>query len=297
MTRYTATRDAPKVRGGKRYMSAEERRAVADTIHLVEVRSVGHEYVTRNSRRRVLGEISFTVDRGEFVCIVGPSGVGKTTILRCIAGLQIAVHGEVVIGGRRLTGPSHDIGLVFQDYSRSLMPWMSVEDNVALPLLGRMSSAERQARIRHAIDEVNLNRHTRSRPWQLSGGMQQRVAIARALAFGPPVLLMDEPFGSVDAQTRAELEDLTLRVRDESGQAIILITHDVDEAIYLADTIVVLGGSPASIVETVRVPFGSHRDQLQTKALPEFAELRTRVHTLIQDATRAMHGAAPEETG
>lgn len=267
-----------------------------NTPHIVEVRSVGHEYVTKKSRRRVLDQVSFTVEQGEFVCIVGPSGVGKTTILRCIAGLQVAMYGEVHINGRKLTGPSRDIGLVFQDYSRSLMPWMTVEDNVALPLLGRTSASERRIRVQSAITEVNLDRHSRSRPWQLSGGMQQRVAIARALAFDPPVLLMDEPFASVDAQTRAELEDLALRVRDESGQAIILITHDIDEAIYLADTVIVLGGAPASVIDTIRVPFGPKRDQLTTKALPEFAELRSRVHLLIHDASRAMHGLSLEET-
>ncbi|MFE2043102.1 ABC transporter ATP-binding protein [Streptomyces sp. NPDC059477] len=275
-------------------MTVDERPPDAPASHLVEVRSVGHEYSVKKNRRRVLGEVSFTVGPGEFVCIVGPSGVGKTTILRCIAGLQIATYGEVLIKGEKLTGPSRDIGLVFQDYSRSLMPWMTVEDNVALPLLGRMSASERRTRVQSAIAEVNLDGHCRSRPWQLSGGMQQRVAIARALAFGPPVLLMDEPFASVDAQTRGELEDLTLRVREESGQAIILITHDIDEAIYLADTIVVLGGSPASVVDTLRVPFGPVRDRLRTRALPEFAELRSRVHTLIHDASKAMYGHSGE---
>lgn len=257
---------------------------------LVDVAHVSHSYRTRAGSRDVLTDVSFTVSTGEFVCIVGPSGVGKTTILRIIAGLQRPTSGTVSVSGRVLEGPSRDVGLVFQDYSRSLMPWMSVRDNVTLPLRGRKDRAERARIAEAALSEVGLTSHRDAKPWQLSGGMQQRVAIARALAFGAPVLLMDEPFASVDAQTRAELEDLTLRVRDDTGQAVLLITHDIDEAIYLADRIIVLGGSPASVVREIEVPFGRDRDQLRTKALPRFGEIRAEVHTLIQEASRAMTG-------
>ncbi|WP_448006697.1 ABC transporter ATP-binding protein [Agromyces bauzanensis] len=260
---------------------------------LVQVRGVGHSYASRSGTREVLHDVSFDVAPGEFVCIVGPSGVGKTTILRDIAGLQRVTAGEVRVAGSVLTGPSSDIGLVFQDYSRSLMPWMSVRDNIALPLRGRMPKTDREQRVASAVHEVALDGHEEVRPWQLSGGMQQRVAIARALAFGAPVLLMDEPFASVDAQTRADLEDLALRVRDDTGQAVILITHDIDEAIYLSDRIIVLGGRPASVLEQVEVPFGPVREQLVTKALPEFGRLRTHVHTLIETASRAMTQATP----
>jgi NitT/TauT family transport system ATP-binding protein len=259
---------------------------------LVDAESITHQYTTKAGTRTVLNDISFTVAAGEFVCIVGPSGVGKTTILRIIAGLQRPTSGTVRINGHALAGPTSDVGLVFQDYSRSLMPWMSVRNNVTLPLRGRRTKDERASLAEAALAEVGLLSHQQSKPWQLSGGMQQRVAIARALAFGAPLLLMDEPFASVDAQTRSELEDLTLRVRADSGQAVLLITHDIDEAIYLSDRIIVLGGSPASVVTEVMVPFGRNRDQLATKGLPAFGKIRTEVHTLIQQASRAMSGAS-----
>lgn len=255
---------------------------------LVKITNVTHSYESGGVSRNVLQDVSFSINEGEFVCIVGPPGVGKSTILRIIAGLQASSSGSVHVSGRVLNGPSPDVGLVFQDYGRSLMPWMSVQNNVALPLRGRKNRADRDRLVLDALSEVGLITHKDARPWQLSGGMQQRVAIARALAFGAPVLLMDEPFASVDAQTRAELEDLTLRVRSDTGQAVVLITHDVDEAIYLADRIIVLGGSPAAVLHEIVVPFGRDRHQLRTKALPQFGEIRTQVHTMIQEAAKAM---------
>jgi len=260
---------------------------------LVEVRGVGHDYPQAESVHRVLDGVEVTANAGEVVCIVGPSGVGKTTLLRIIGGLQRPTRGTVSIGGQVLEGPSAAVGLVFQDYSRSLFPWLSVLDNVTLPLRGKHSRAERADRGRTALREVGLLDAEAKRPWELSGGMQQRAAIARALAYEPAVLLMDEPFASVDAQTRAGLEDLTLRVRDDLGQTVLLITHDIDEAVYLGDRVVVLHGSPASVIDEIAIPLGREREQIATRSTPEFAELRARVHRLIQNGGAPMSCSSP----
>jgi NitT/TauT family transport system ATP-binding protein len=251
------------------------------TNPVVEIDDVGHDYVTRQGVQQVLRSVTIRANPGEMVCVVGPSGIGKTTLLRIIAGLQRPSYGTVRVAGKVLNGPSDSVGLVFQDYSRSLYPWLSVLDNVGLPLRAGLSRAERLERSQAAIHEVGLDAAAAKRPWELSGGMQQRVAIARAVAYRPAVLLMDEPFASVDAQTRSDLEDLTLRVRDDFGQTVVLITHDVDEAVYLADRIVVLHGSPAHVIAEIPVPLGA-RDQLETRGGAEFARIRSQVHRLIR---------------
>jgi len=232
--------------------------------------------------KNVLADITFSAAAAELVCIVGPSGVGKTTLLRCLAQLGPADSGQVLIDGRAVNGPPAEMAVVFQDYSRSLMPWMRVAANVELPLRRmRMSRADRAARVAEALTAVGLPDAGELYPWQMSGGMQQRVAIARALAYRPEVLIMDEPFASVDAQTRADLEDLTLSLRDRLGVTIVLVTHDIDEAVYLADKVVVLSGSPAQVAASVPVVLGPHRDQLATKAEPEFLRLRAEIHGMI----------------
>jgi NitT/TauT family transport system ATP-binding protein len=233
--------------------------------------------------------VSLAVAAREFVCVVGPSGCGKTTLLKCIAGLMQPSRGSVRLRGKPVTGPPEELALVFQEYSRSLLPWASVRNNVLLPLRHkRLSRARRRELVEESLEAVGLTRFIDHHPWELSGGMQQRVAIARALAYQPSILLMDEPFASVDAQTRGDLEDLILQVREEYEITILFVTHDIDESVYLADRVVVLTHAPTEVKEIVPVPLPRPRDQLATKELPDFAHLRAHVYRLIkreQEAT------------
>jgi NitT/TauT family transport system ATP-binding protein len=257
---------------------------------------VAFSYTMASGARPVLGDVTFEIRRGEFVSLVGPSGIGKTTLLRVLSGLMQPTAGEVRLDGERVTEPPRQLALVLQDYSRSLLPWMSIERNVALPLKSaKVPRAETRARTAAALEAVGLADDTEKYPWQLSGGMQQRVAIARALAYQPEILVMDEPFASVDAQTRFDLEDLVLRLRSEFGMTVLLVTHDIDEAVYLSDRIVVLAGKPAEVADCLAVPLGEDRDQISTKALPEYAALRGRVLSEIRAASVA--GAEKKKEG
>jgi len=231
-----------------------------------------------------LREISFAARRGELVCIVGPSGCGKTTLLKIIAGLLSASSGSVELDGTPVTGPHPRMAVVFQEYGRSLMPWMTVRGNVELPLRPKMSKAERRAKSKAALEAVGLGEAMHKYPWQLSGGMQQRVAIARAIAYDPEILVMDEPFAAVDAQTRADLEDLVRQVWERLGVTVLFVTHDIDESIYLGERVVVLSMSPTVVQEDLVVDLPRERDQLTTRALPRFTELRTHVYEQIQRA-------------
>jgi NitT/TauT family transport system ATP-binding protein len=227
--------------------------------------------------------VRLSVAEGELVSIVGPSGCGKSTLLRCIAGLLTPTGGSVELSGAPVERVPDRLSVVFQDYSRSLYPWLTVRDNVALPL--RRTERSRKARRAAAdasLDAIGLPGVGEKYPWQLSGGMQQRVAIARALAGEPVLLLMDEPFGSVDAQTREDLEDLTLRVRSERGITILLVTHDIDESVYVGDRVIVLTPGPGRILADLPVGLPAPRDQISTKQLPEFVQLRTEVSRLIR---------------
>ena len=250
---------------------------------MLEIKNLGKTYVTGETTTHAIGNVSFAVNEGEFVCVVGPSGCGKTTLLKCIGGLLAPSEGEVSLRGKIVTSPPEEMALVFQEYSRSLFPWMSVRGNVMLPLRHKsLPRGERDRLVDDALTEVGLAGFVDRYPWQLSGGMQQRVAIARALAYQPSVLLMDEPFASVDAQTRDDLEDLVLQVRKDYGVTILFVTHDIDESVYLADRIVVLTHAPTEVKEVVPVGLGPERDQIATKELPEFAQLRTHVYRLIK---------------
>lgn len=248
---------------------------------VLSVRGLGKRY----GSREILNDVSIDVDRATVVTVVGPSGAGKTTLLRCIAGLLPPTSGQVVLDGQPVREPPEKLAVVFQDYSRSLLPWMSVCANVELPLRGKgLSKKERRERAVAALVDVGLEASADSYPWQLSGGMQQRVAIARALAYRPEALLMDEPFASVDAQTRSDLEDLVLDLRGRLGITVVLVTHDIDEAVYLGDTVVVLAGRPTTVDQVLAVSLGQERDQVSTKARPDFIELRTRVLERIRKA-------------
>jgi NitT/TauT family transport system ATP-binding protein len=187
--------------------------------------------------------------------------------------------------GETISSVPPDLTLVFQDYGRSLYPWLRVADNVAFPLRGiGLSKVERRERVAQALADVGLTGHETKYPRQLSGGMQQRVAIARALAYRPSMLLMDEPYASVDAQTRESLEDMLLDVWERRKKTVLFVTHDIDESVYLADRVIVLSNAPAHVMAEIPVAIPRPRDQIETKALPEFVELRAEVARLIRSA-------------
>ncbi|WP_062214497.1 ABC transporter ATP-binding protein [Streptomyces sp. NBRC 109706] len=257
------------------------------TDALLRVVGLGRTYQARERTVVALAGIDLAVCDGEFVSVVGASGGGKTTLLKIVAGLLPPTTGEVVLDGRRVEGPPAEMGVVFQEYGRSLFAWKSVRANVELPLRQRrLSGAERRERVTEALDAVGLGDAGDAYPWQLSGGMQQRVAIARALAIRPRLLLMDEPFSAVDAQTRGDLEDLLAGLWRRYAFTVLFVTHDIDEAVYLGQRVVVLGPAPAGIETEIAVDLPGPRDQLTTRSDPRFAELRARVYERIRRSPR-----------
>jgi len=265
---------------------------------LLAIRDLAKRYGDDVRSVEAIRGVDFDIREDEFVSIVGPSGCGKTTLLKCMAGLLEPTSGTVQFRGRVVHSTPAELAVVFQDYSRSLFPWMSVHDNVLLPLRKRRDLAGKALLVQRALDAVGLSAFSAHFPWQLSGGMQQRVAIARALAYQPKVLLMDEPFASVDAQTRSELEDLVLSLRAEFGITVVLVTHDIDESVYMGDRVVVLSKPPTTVQESLIVDLPRERDQIRTKELPEFARLRGQVYRAIKHGERTLLSAAstsPEE--
>ncbi len=229
---------------------------------------------------------NFSVEEGEFVAIVGPSGCGKSTLLHIIGGLTEPTSGQMFLDGTEFFEPGPERGMVFQAYT--LFPWLSVRENVKFgPRMQGLSLEEQEMRASHFLDQVNLHGFHNHFPKQLSGGMRQRVAIARALANQPRILLMDEPFGALDAQTRAVMQDLVLGIRKREKTTALLITHDIDEAIYLADRIFVMTARPGRFKAEIAVPFGPDRSEATRDTL-EFFELRKQVSHLLHDEGRAV---------
>jgi NitT/TauT family transport system ATP-binding protein len=236
-------------------------------------------------------EISCQVEAGEFVSFVGPSGCGKSTLLMSIAGLLAPTSGRIIVKGREVSGPPPNLVLVFQEFNKSLFAWRPVLGNVlfGLEARGKHSRVEK-AKAEALIELVGLKGFENHYPWELSGGMQQRVAIARALAYEPEVLLMDEPFGSLDALTRLELEDTLLKLWEELGTTILFITHDIEEAIYLSDRMWLLSRRPSKIIEELRIDFVRPRHQVTTRGEALFMELRNKIYRRISHEGAAWSG-------
>ena len=245
-------------------------------------RGTGVEVGSGANTRRILHDVTFDVRDHEFVSIMGRSGTGKTTLLKVLGGLRDATPGSVVrANGAPVDGPPESVIFVFQDYAASLLPWRTIERNVSLGLEGRLARPELEQRVTDALETVGLADRRRDYPWELSGGMQQRVQLARSLAMRASVLLMDEPFGSLDAMTKAGLQDELQQVHRDTRATVVFVTHDIDEAIYLSDRILILDGAPATIAHSIPVDLPRPRDQLATKERPEFLALRRTVYEAI----------------
>jgi NitT/TauT family transport system ATP-binding protein len=234
--------------------------------------------------RPILENIDFTVRRGEFACVIGASGCGKTTLLRLLAGLVQPTSGAVRLGDQPVTAPSREVAVVFQDYSRALLPWRTATGNVSLALEAMgVPAPERAQRIAPLLAKVGLSDHAEKYPTQLSGGMQQRLQIARSLAQDPSVLLMDEPFGALDAMTRQSLQDEVLRIAAERQATVLFVTHDLEEALYLGDRVIALYSNPGRVARIVDIPLPRPRDQLATREHPEFLRLRRELFTVMEE--------------
>lgn len=250
----------------------------------LEVKGLTKRFESARGTVTALEDLSFSVHKREFTCVIGPSGCGKSTLVRILAGLETATSGEVLVGGKSVSGAGPDRGMVFQGYT--LFPWLSVKENVMFgPRVSGTSSVAAEREARQWIDLVGLSKFENAYPHQLSGGMKQRVAIARALANQPKVLFMDEPFGALDAQTRGEMQSYLLDIWKNVDITIVFITHDLDEAVFLADRILVLDSNPGRFREMVEVPVPRPRSSNQIFS-PIFGATRKHVEELIHPPGR-----------
>ena len=242
---------------------------------------------TPKGKLRVVDDVTYDINDGEFIAVIGPSGCGKTTMMNMLAGFQKPTEGKVLFDGTPVSGPSPERGVIFQEYG--VFPWLTVKENITFGLqlkANHVPASKRKQICEHYLSLMGLTDFANSYPKHLSGGMRQRLAIARAYAVKPQFLLMDEPFGALDAQTRANMQNLLLNVLSAEGKTVMLITHSVEEAIYLASRIVVVTARPARIKEIIDVPFAYPRDEsLQERA--EFVELRSRIRQLVMSEYRA----------
>ena len=261
--------------------------SMASGIHRAKFDRVSLEFTTPKGKLRVVDDVSYDINDGDFIAVIGPSGCGKTTMMSMLAGFQKPTTGKVLFDGHPVTGPGPERGVIFQEYG--VFPWLTVKDNIAFGLklkANHVPVAERDQICEHYLALMGLSDFANSYPKHLSGGMRQRLAIARAYAVKPQFLLMDEPFGALDAQTRANMQNLLLKVLATEGKTVMLITHSVEEAIYLASRIVVVTARPARIKEIIDVPFAYPRDEsLQER--PEFGELRSHIRELVMSEYRA----------
>jgi NitT/TauT family transport system ATP-binding protein len=278
---------SPSGRGKKSKKGAPVEIPKRANMFILEVEGLSKDYRQLGGETTsAIEEISCRIDSAEFVSFVGPSGCGKTTLLMTVAGLLPPTSGRIILKGREVSGPPPDLVLVFQEFNKSLFAWRSVLGNVLFGLEARGNhSRAAKAKAYSLIELVGLKGFENHYPWELSGGMQQRVAIARALVYEPEVLLMDEPFGSLDALTRLELEDTLLKLWEELGTTILFITHDIEEAIYLSDRIYLLSRRPSKIIEELSIDFVRPRNQVTTRAEPRFMELRNKIYQRISYET------------
>lgn len=244
----------------------------------ITVKDVNKYYPTDNGKRQVLKDVSLDIEKGEFICLLGASGCGKTTLLNLVAGFEKPDSGEILIDGNKVTGPQKKYITIFQNYG--LLPWRTVEKNVLLGLEDEKNPVkEQKERADKYLRMVGLGQYKKYRPGQLSGGMQQRVAIARALCVEPEIIFMDEPFGALDAITRMKLQDDILKLSREGNRTVIFVTHDIEEAVFLADRIVILEPNPGRIKQIIKVDIGTHRDRTRD----DFLAVRDKVMTCFEE--------------